>query len=487
MKRIEFLVLFAVIFLGFIVRLYRIDNPIADWHAWRQADTSSVSRTFVKEGFDLLHPKYDDISNIASGLDNPEGYRFVEFPIYNIFQAGAFKLLPQFTLEKWGRLITVISSLFSILFLYLIVKRNIGQKEAFFSASFFAFLPFSIYFSRVILPDQMMVTASLGSIYFFDKWIEESSKFKVQSSKLQLKIQIFYVLSIIFTASAFLLKPYTLFFVLPLVYLAWRSFGLKLIIKWQVWLFALLSIIPLIAWRYWMMQYPEGIPGNAWLFNGGDIRFKGSFFYWIFGDRISRLILGYLGTGLLVFGFLKGHKDKGIYFALSFLISSLLYLFIMARGNVQHDYYQILIVPTVCIFLGRGVSYLLSQEDRMNKVTGSLISIVFMLMMIGFSWYFVRDYFNVNNLAIVEAGKKADEVLPWNAKVIVPYDGDTSFLYYVNRKGWPAFEKAIDDLTMMGATHLVIANPTKSDYDGFGKQYQITASSEKFLILKLVK
>ncbi len=35
------LILAAIIILGLALRLYKIDNPIADWHSWRQADTTS--------------------------------------------------------------------------------------------------------------------------------------------------------------------------------------------------------------------------------------------------------------------------------------------------------------------------------------------------------------------------------------------------------------------------------------------------------------
>ncbi|HVF69497.1 MAG TPA: hypothetical protein VNA13_02935, partial [Xanthomonadales bacterium] len=89
---------------GFLLRLYRLDSPVADWHSWRQADTSAVSRNFVKNGFDILHPRFDDLSNVPSGIDNLEGYRFVEFPIYNIKQAFLFKTFGILTLEEWGRI-----------------------------------------------------------------------------------------------------------------------------------------------------------------------------------------------------------------------------------------------------------------------------------------------------------------------------------------------------------------------------------------------
>src|SRR6184192_2903478 len=99
MKKYQIIILIFILIIGFVARLYRFDNPIADWHSWRQVDTSAVSRNFVKNGFDVFHPRYDDISNIQTGYDNPQGYRFVEFPIFNIFQAGFYKLFDYFTLE----------------------------------------------------------------------------------------------------------------------------------------------------------------------------------------------------------------------------------------------------------------------------------------------------------------------------------------------------------------------------------------------------
>jgi hypothetical protein len=474
-NKIKTLIVAVLLLVGFLVRLYGFGSPIADWHSWRQADTSSVSRNFVSNGFDLLHPRFDDLSNVPSGLDNPNGYRFVEFPIFNVFQAGGFVVFNTFTLEQWGRLISIFASLLSALFLFLLLNKRLGFLPAIFSMFFFLFLPFNVYYSRTILPDPLMVVASLSGIYFFEKALSKKNLLNLS-----------FLISLILTAAAFLIKPYALFFTLPIVYLAFEKFGLNLFKKWQLWLFLIFSIIPLILWRTWIAQYPQGIPSNNWLFNGGNIRFKGSFFYWLFAERIGKLILGSWGIGLLVLGFLLKQKKENFLFALSFIISSLVYLCVMARGNVQHDYYQILIIPSIAIYLGLGSSFLLNNKDVLNKISSYLIFFVLTAFTLFFSWYFIRDFYNINNHSIVIAGEKIDKLIPKDAKIIANYNGDTSFLYQTKRKGWASFEKSIPEMVQMGASYLVLPNPTEKDL-GLGKEYKIMTVTKDFVLFNLLE
>lgn len=473
-KFLPLLIVSGILVLGLLVRLYRFDNPIADWHSWRQADTSAVSRIFVQSGFDLLHPQYLDISNVQTGKDNPEGYRFVEFPLYNALQAVGHSVISSIPIEQWGRIISIIGSLLGGAFLYLFSKKHFGQITGIFALFFYMFLPFSIYYGRAVLPDTVMASSILGGIYFFDKYLEKKKKVKF----------LFLVFSFLFTASAFLLKPYALFFTLPLIVLAWDAYGIKMFKKMELYVFTIASLIPLVLWRIWILGYPEGIPASSWLFNEGNIRFKGAFFYWIFGERISKLILGYVGISLVVIGLLKRNNEK-ILLPLSFLASALLYITVMARGNVQHDYYQVLIIPTLALFMGRGAGFILSLKEKANRFISIGIILFISFLTFSLSWYYVRDYFNINNESLVVAGKRADEILPKDAKVIAPYDGDTTFLYYINRKGWPVFQDSIENLKAKGATHMVLISPTENDLNGFGTMYEIVDQSSQYLILKL--
>lgn len=482
MRKISLIFLGLILLLGFALRLYRLDSPIADWHAWRQADTASVSRNFVQDGIDLLHPRFDDLSNVASGKDNPNGYRFVEFPIYNLFQAVLFKQVGTFSLEEWGRLVTIFSSLLSSLFIFLLLKKYSGDLSAFLGAFFYNFLPFNIYFGRTILPDTMMVMAILGGTYFFDKWVENTVR---QGSRNKFGMTFFLILSIIFTASAFLLKPYALFFTLPIIYIAFKNFRLRTLLKWEIWLFAILTIAPLAFWRNWILQYPEGIPVTKWLFNEGNIRFKGAYFQWLFGDRIARLIFGYWALPIFVLGLLNKIKKENTLFFFSFLASSLLYVTVIAKGNVQHDYYQILITPSLVIFLALGGEFLIKapKEIFSKKISISLF-VVCTVFSLSFGWYFVRDFFNINNPSMVKAGQEIDRLIPKDAKVIAVYNGDTAFLYQTKRKGWASQEKSFPEMVEMGANYLILPNPQEKDFE-MGKEFKIISSSSDYILFSL--
>lgn len=456
-------------FFGFIVRLYRIDNPIADWHAWRQADTAAVSKMFLQNNFDVLHPQYFDISNVQSGTDNPKGYRMVEFPTFNIIHAFIGKLFPTVNFDLIGRLLTSTIYLSGGLFLYLFARKHIGVISGYFALFYYLFIPFGVFYSRAILPDPVMISFLIVGIWSFDNLLASKKKAG------------WFAVSFLFVALSLLSKPYAIFFIPVFITLAYLRYGIAMLKRTELIVLFIISITPLALWRLWISQFPEGIPSSTWLFNEGNIRFKGAFFYWIFGERIGKLILGYFGTGLFVLGTLfHGKKSLVIY---SFILSSLLYVSIIARGNVQHDYYQIVLLPTIAIVLGRGAGFLIEYQKKI----GYLFVFVLTLLSFGLSWYYVRDYFNVNNIAFVNAGQRADEILPKDAKVIAPFDGDTSILYYITRPGWPSFQKPIEELIDLGATHMVLVNPTPNDYSGFGTQYKVIDSSKEYLILDLRK
>ncbi len=439
---IMFLVLFT--FLGFIFRLYKLDNPIADWHSWRQADTAAVSRNFIKDGFNPLYPQYDALNPLNEIGHNPQRYFFAEFPLYNIITYYAYL---NFGIdERYARAISAIFASLTIPVLYLLASRYSNKRVALASSFFFAVLPYNVYYGRVIMADPLYIFFGVSALYLASKWIEKNNIF-------------FMVLASISFALAILTKPYALVLLLPLAYLIIRRWKLKAITTWTIYIYLAIAIIPFLLWRHHINQYPEGMFGTEWLYNQGNIRFTGAYFRWLIFERMNKLIFATGGFVLVFLGIVRSTSKKEGYFYLLWLAAILGFFVVIARGNVTHDYYQLPIVPIGCILMALGFDYLITHgQSYVNRALNIGIALSLVVLMLAFGWYEVRGYYNINHPEIVEAGKAVDRLLPKDAIVIAPYDNDSAFLYQTNRHGYTFGGDKVEKYMLEGATHLVSVN-----------------------------
>lgn len=470
MKKLEIAILTLIIVVGFALRLYKIDRPIADWHSWRQADTAAVSRNFIKEGFNPLIPKFDDMSSQANGLDNPNRYRFVEFPIYNVVVALVWKITG--VEAVYARLTTAVISLISCVFLYLITRGFYSSKVALLSAFFFATIPYNVFYSTSILPGPFMVMSTLGLYYSFINFLKKE-RF------------IYLILSIVFANLALLSWPVAAFFFVPLIYLAMDKYRLNLFKNLKLWFFAVFSVTPLIAWRVWILNYPEGIPNWQFLLNEGGIRFKGAFFRWIFFERMGNLILAFGGVPIFFMGVIKKVGREKLFY-LSILASCLLYVSVFASGNVRHDYYQVPIIPALAIFMAIGVVSLFDlKSDFINKYIGPPAAIFLIFLMYAFGYYQVKGFYWINRPEIVDAGRAADKLLPKDAKVLAPYGGDAAFLYQTNRAGYPVTDRPLSEIVNNGAKYLVSVDTGDAGIQNLAKNCTVLEQTNTYLIVEL--
>jgi len=465
---------------GLLLRLYKIDSPVADWHSFRQADTASVTKIFSEQGIDLLHPRYHDLSNVQSGLNNPQGYRMVEVPLYNAISVY-FHQIFKTNIDVSSRLVSIILSLASALLIYLICYQTTKLfLPSFFALCSFIFLPFNIYYSRTILPEPTAVFFMLLSLYFF---------------------RVNLLFSSIALALSILVKPYTAILLFP-VFLTYTLIYRPKIIKLV--LFALITLLPFYFWRKWIGQFPEGIPKSDWLLNNGNtttfpvwykgynltflnqlVAFRPHWFEWLFFQRLSNLILGAFGIIPLFLGLVykKNHTQA---FSFSLIAGIVLYFIIVAQGNIQHDYYQVLIIPIISILLGFGYYYLLKFTFSSRAVSLLAILVIFLFSSY-FSFITVKGYYQVNNNSILLAGSKAKEILPSSSLVIAPYTGDTAFLYQTGFRGWPVEVYNLDDIVKSYPQHpLYLVSVNYDQYtNSLIPKYQTVEKTKDYIILQI--
>ena len=280
-----------------------------------------------------------------------------------------------------------------------------------------------------------------------------------------------------------MVKPFALFFALPHLAILFRSLATKDLNMLDILSYGAITLVPFGMWRKHIAQYPEGIPSSGWLYNEDQIRFRPAWFRWLFGERIGKMILGSWGTALLVLGIIAKPTKGGIAYWL-WGIGTVLYFSVTAAGNVRHDYYQAIIIPFLCIFLAKGTYLLMSLTRSVYSRFLTLSMTVFIIIFtIGMSWYDIKGYYQINNPAIVEAGKAIDRLTPKDAKVIAPYQGDTAFLYQTHRSGWPV-SFYIEKRIAAGATYYVSTSYDDEARD-LEKKYTLVEKNDRYIIIKL--
>src|SRR3989344_4266984 len=478
----DFIILSSILLLAFVFRLYKINSPLADLHSWRQSDTAAVARNFTRDGIDLLHPKYDDLSGREAGKENPEGYRMVEFPIYNSLFAISYRLMPNFSLDIHGRLVSIFFSLIIIGIIYYLLFKETGSRVAAVLGSLvYSVFPFFVFFSRVILPETTAVGLTFLSILFLYLYTDKDIS--------RLKEITYLTLSLIFFALGLLVKPTIIFYALVLAYLFFRKRGFKTFKNLDAYLYFILTFVPFILWRQYIKNFPEGIPASDWLITSVNtyqglktIFLRPAFFRWIFFERLNHMILGGYMSVFLLLGILR---KKSKYFFHSFLIGIILYLFIFEGGNVQHEYYQTIILPTIAIFIGLGVDFLWSiRRNLISPLSMIIITTILFSASFFFSYYTIREFYSVPN-DLTTIAKIIKTITGPTDKIITDRLGDTTLLYLADRKGWPAYSENLDYLKEKDYKYFVTANKDIIAEFKESNMYKILFENNNFTIFSL--
>ncbi len=452
-KLLDVVILSIIIVIAIAARLYKINTPLADLHSWRQADTAAVTRNYVRDGVDLLHPRYDDLSSNQTGYENPQGYRFVEFPLYNAIVAEAYKYFPVVDLVEYGRLTSVFFSLFVIAVLYYLSLKESTRLAGIFASTVYAIFPFFVFFSRVILPETTSLAFTFISLFLLYAWSESGRK------KLGI---VYFILSMIMFACALLLKPPAIFYGIALLSIFIKKYRFGFLKNPFFYVYFILAGLPLGLWRIYILQYPQGIPPNLWLITSvntyqglQNIFFRPAFFRWIFFERINIYMLGGYLTFFLILGVVVKQKR---YILHAILLSALAYLFVFQGGNVQHEYYQTYILPAIALFVGIGTAYVLEQRDHFIStfITYPLVLILFALSLF-FSFYNVRGYYDYP-AELPQIASIVKTLTQPADKIVTDREGDTTLLYLMDRKGAPSIYRDPAELKKLGYNYLVTLN-----------------------------
>jgi len=334
------LIIFFIIAFGVGLRLYNLRAPLLDNDSWRQTDTAAIALNFYRNGMNIFYPQVD-------WGGNTPGYCETEFQLVPYLVALMYKLLGVH--DYFGRLISVLFSLGSMIFLYLLLRRYLDTAAAIVALFFFAFAPLSIYFSRVFMPDPAMLFFSISSLYYFTLWFEEN---KLRHA----------ILSAVFLSLGLLVKVSMLFMGFPFLCLCLIKRGRSALWDWRLWLFASASLVPVILW-YWHAQriaaesgLSFGVTNMAFHTGFASSLLSTEFAYRMAGRFVSR-ILTPTGCVFAVVGLIIKPKAREELVLYAWLGGFILFTLVASRTSLGHDYYQLPFVPVAAGFVGKGFIY----------------------------------------------------------------------------------------------------------------------------------
>lgn len=490
MKKKEYIILIVLVLCACGVRLYaNITAPLVDYHSSHQASTMSVARNFVKDGLNLLYPQHNDRYNYQYGVENPDRYYLYEFPLYSAVVASISSFFPGIAIEIIGRAVSVISSLVVISIVYYLLLKKYGVIAALFAGSIFSFFPFFVFFSRVALSDMFVSALYMGGLLCFTFFQEYHIPTKKHVSRISGIVgQVWYSLSLICYTIAVLIKPGLIFFILPFLYMFFQKYGVRMVKKYQVYLFFIISIIPITLWVRHVSQYPEGIPFSYFIDKNTELslymRYLLSADIFLYTVLYVHVLTYILGGFLIIFIFMCFFIRTKYALVNWFLVSCLLYLFVFQMKHAEYEFYHVLVLPAFAMSIGIGMIHLFRIKEKNIFIMSFLLT----LFIIAFSFYISyrqAQYFFDTSDEKLQIAKVIKTLTKENDQIITDTDGNTTLLYVSNRTGASTLYNTPEQLNKKGYAYVVTQKQeTREEYKN---TYQLNPvfENDKFSLFRL--
>ncbi len=455
-KYIKTYAIFLILALAFALRVKHVDAPVIGVHAWRQADTAAIARNYHENGYRFLYPQID------WGEGGP-GYVESEFPIVSYAIALTYKAFG--VSESYGRMMSIFFSLMAIFFLYLFVKKHIDESTALWSAFFFSVLPLNIFFSRTIQPESALIMSLVAGTYFFSRWMTSDKTAD-------------FLVSAVFISLACLLKIPSLYIGLPLLYLAWLKHGNNVLKKKALWFYLTLVLLPVGLWYYHAHQLflTYGNTFGIWEY-GSDkwgnwgLAFSAGFIEKVFLNNLAGWYFTWGGALVFLIGLFVKRRAKEERVFDFWLLSVLIYMVIVAKGNYVHEYYQLPFMIPAVVYMGKVYA---RWFTRRTKIAAAAL-LLCLLSILVFSQLRYYSYIQREDTASSEVYKLAEivrENTEEGALIISIFNSsDPTLMYLAHRKGWFATPGDIDDAYVSdkiqdGAKYIVGSHRYFNEMDG---------------------
>ena len=424
--------LLAVLTLAAALRAIHLDAPILGEHAWRQADTAAMARNFDEGGLDLLHPRIDWGGVTSGALES-------EFPLYPFAVALLYRGLgPD---EAWARALSLLLSLIAIAYLHALARATTDDATALWAAGFLAILPLSVHFGRAVMPEPLMLAASVGGVFHFLIWTRSGRSRHLIASAL-----------LISTACA--VKLPCLYLAVPLLQLAWCRFGARALLRPALWAYAAATLAPVLLWYAHAHEIflETGLTVGIWdpADKFGSVALVTSAEYWdrIVWVRFAHRLLTWPGFALFAIGLCLPRRSREEWVFDAWLAGFAVSLVVVARGHYAHNYYQLPLLFPAVVFMAKPLARWLHAPASRVPLRVALAGLVAGVVGTGFAHQ--RELLAKEDPSTSPVMTLAEHLAAASEPedLVVVTDADPTLLYLAHRKGWRVPLPDLSDATL---------------------------------------
>ena len=375
---------------------------------WRECDIAAVAKNYYREGMNIFYPRIDWRG------DGP-GFAEMEFPLFPWTVAVLYKIFGYN--EAIGRLLSFAFSLLTLVLFFQLARYLLNPFGALIASTFMTLSPVIIRISNALQPEALMLLFYVLAAYAFMRWIDDDK-------------WTWYGLSLVATALAILSKINAAHIGLFFLLFLFMKKGAKSLLKFRVWVFGILSLLPAVLWylhaqSFWKTYGNSLGISNEYHWVGWDLFTNPKFILGLAEVEVSHIWMP-LGGLIGLYALWSSWSKGSIKIILAWLLAIAIYYIVSIRttGENWATYYHVVTIPPAALLFGEGVeriknlwarskilqcSIILSVAITLMVILGQLFSVIkpnilmagiatflisLLLVLASFWWVKVRDRLN---------------------------------------------------------------------------------------------
>ncbi|MGY5352367.1 hypothetical protein ACXGQW_07370 [Wenyingzhuangia sp. IMCC45533] len=491
-----------LLFLGLTLNFANLTNPLKGRHAWANADHYAISLGFINNGFDFFHPEtfclnpqFSPQQKTKSDFwqyppENPKGTTTIDFPIHHYTISLLMKTLGT-TKPIVYRLYTLAFCLIGLFFLgKTVFNYTQSYKWSIFVQLFVLLAPTYTFYSSSFLPSSIAVSLLFISSSYFSSYL------------LKHDIKKYLIGTLILTLAALTRFPFLIYFIgfvcfqiLKIIF-----FRKKTYLEIMISLAGISIVLGYFFYnKFYLFQhygsnflsyplYPTSLSNVYHIFV--DTVYHES---WRYFTLIHYLILFYFAY-LVLKNKLQTLVDSHLYLAIVSL-GVILYMTLMLRQFVAHDYYYLDTFLPITVFWMIGIYFYIPKRLLSLK---TLTPLLMLAVVFNFTIYYLGykarswDPLEITRQNFVNADKTLDSLkIPSSSKLLLldSYSPNLAFIH-LNRKGFCVMAtepKIIKKSLTWDYEYIITQNFTYKDkilanYPNFEQETKVFYSNDKFTI-----